>query len=45
MARSVTPADFNGWRCILCGERVDQLILAQRRKSQSACLRTAHAVR
>lgn len=28
--------DFNGWRCILCGERVDSVILAQRRKSPSA---------
>ena len=37
--------DFNGWRCILCGERVDPVILAQRRKSESACFRTAHAGR
>lgn len=37
--------DFNGWRCILCGERVDPVILAQRRKSGSAHLRTAHAAR
>lgn len=37
--------DFNGWRCILCGERIDPVILAQRRKSESACLRTVHAGR
>lgn len=37
--------DFNGWRCILCGERVDPVILAQRRKAESACLRTVHAGR
>jgi hypothetical protein len=37
--------DFNGWRCILCGERVDPVILAQRQKSESAHLRTAYAAR
>ena len=37
--------DFHGWRCILCGERVDPVILAQRQKSESACLRTVHAGR
>lgn len=35
--------DFNGWRCILCGERIDPVILAQRRKSESACLQIVHA--
>ena len=28
--------EFMGWRCILCGERIDPVILAQRRKSESA---------
>lgn len=37
--------DFQGWRCILCGERVDPVILAQRRKSELACLWTVHAGR
>ena len=37
--------DFNGWRCILCGERVDPVILAQRRKSALPCLQTVHAGR
>lgn len=37
--------EFRGWRCILCGERIDPVILAQRRKSELACLRTAHAGR
>ncbi len=35
--------DFNGWWCILCGKRIDPVILAQRRESQSADLRTMHA--
>lgn len=37
--------DFNGRRCILCGERIDPVILAQRRKSASPCLGTVHAGR
>lgn len=37
--------DFNGWRCILCGERIDPVILAQRRRAESAGLRTVHAGR
>ena len=37
--------DFNGWRCILCGERVDPMILVQRRKSESPCRRTVQASR
>ena len=37
--------DFRGWRCILCGERIDPVILAQRRKSALPCLRTVHAGR
>lgn len=36
---------FNGCRCVLCGERIDPVILAQRRKSASPCLRTVHAGR
>ncbi len=32
--------DFNGWRCVLCGERIDAVILAQRRKAEAAGLRT-----
>ncbi|MCC6967847.1 MAG: hypothetical protein IT391_16360 [Nitrospira sp.] len=35
--------DFSGRRCILCGERIDPVILAQRRKSESAYLGTMHA--
>lgn len=37
--------DFNGWRCNLCGERVDPVILAQRRKSESPCRRTVQPSR
>lgn len=37
--------DFNGWRCILCGERVDPVILAQRRKAESPCRRTVQPSR
>jgi hypothetical protein len=37
--------EFLGWRCILCGERTDPVILAQRRKSELACLWTVHAGR
>ena len=37
--------EFMGWRCLLCGERIDPVILAQRRKSESAGLRTVHAGR
>ncbi|OGW47349.1 MAG: hypothetical protein A2V62_00280 [Nitrospirae bacterium RBG_19FT_COMBO_58_9] len=40
-----TYEEFRGRRCILCGERIDPVILAQRRKSESACLRTVHAGR
>jgi hypothetical protein len=40
-----TYEEFRGWRCILCEERVDPVILAQRRKSESASLRTVHAGR
>ena len=34
-----------GWRCLLCGDRIDPVILAQRWKSESAGLRTVHAGR
>lgn len=37
--------EFMGWRCILCGERIDPVILAQRRKSETADIRTVHAGR
>jgi hypothetical protein len=37
--------DFHGWRCILCGDRVDPMILAKRRKAGSAGLRAVHAGR
>ncbi len=37
--------DFNGWRCILCGGRVDPMILVQRRKSESPCRRTVQPSR
>ena len=30
--------NFKGWRCILCGERIDPVILAQRQKAGSAGL-------
>ena len=40
-----TYEDFRGRRCILCGERIDPVILAQRRKSASPCLGTVHADR
>jgi hypothetical protein len=35
--------DFFGRRCILCGERIDPVILAQRQKSESASVHTVHA--
>lgn len=35
--------DFIGWRCILCGVRVDPVILVRRQKSVVPCLRTMHA--
>jgi len=34
-----------GWRCLLCGDRSDQVTLVQRWKSESAGLRTMHAGR
>jgi hypothetical protein len=37
--------DFRGWRCIGCGDRVDPMILAKRRKAGSAGPRTVHAGR
>lgn len=37
--------DFQGWRCILCGERVDPVILAQRRNSESAGVGAMHGGR
>lgn len=37
--------DFSGWRCILCGERVDPMILAQRRQSASPRLPTVRSSR
>ncbi len=37
--------DFTGWRCILCGERVDSVILAQRRKAESPCRPTVQPSR
>ncbi|HAP40166.1 MAG TPA: hypothetical protein DCQ94_10455 [Nitrospira sp.] len=37
--------DFNEWRCILCGVRVDPVILMRRQKSVAPCLRTVHASR
>ncbi len=40
-----TYEEFRGRRCILCGERVDPVILAQRWKSESACLRTVQVGR
>jgi hypothetical protein len=40
-----TFEESRGRRCILCGERVDPVILAQRWKSESACLRTVHVGR
>ena len=32
-----------GWRCLLCGDRIDPVILAQRQKAESACLQTSHS--
>lgn len=37
--------DLTGWRCLLCGDRIDPVILAQRWQSESAGLRTVHAGR
>lgn len=42
---SEDDGDFNGWRCILCGERIDTAILAQRRKAEAAGARTVHVGR
>lgn len=42
---SAQDDEFMGWRCILCGERIDPVILAQRRKSETAGLLTVHARR
>ncbi|WHZ21757.1 MAG: hypothetical protein OJF47_000869 [Nitrospira sp.] len=36
---------FIEWRCILCGERIDSMLLTQRRRSESAYLGTVHAGR
>lgn len=40
---SEDDTDFNGWRCILCGERIDPVILAQRWKSEVTSRQTVHA--